>query len=111
MDYADSWKPDPFGIHELRFFSADGKPTPLVMDAGKRSFDRPAGIQSSSAPAPPPAPDVVPTPVSESAQSLPPLSEVQTPEPPASQPRVPQPLPPAPEVTVSETRPPSRGTP
>jgi hypothetical protein len=42
MDYADSWKPDPFGTHELRFFSADGKPTPLVMDGGKRSFDRPA---------------------------------------------------------------------
>jgi hypothetical protein len=42
MDYANSWKPDPYRKHELRFFSADGRPTPLVMDAGKRSFDRPS---------------------------------------------------------------------
>jgi len=48
MDYANSWKPDPFGVHELRFFSADGRPTPLVMDAGKRSFDRPSATDHPS---------------------------------------------------------------
>ncbi len=26
------WQPDPFGLHEFRFFSDDGKPTLLVRD-------------------------------------------------------------------------------
>jgi hypothetical protein len=41
VDDTTNWKPDPFGVHELRFFSADGKPTLLVMDGGKRSYDKP----------------------------------------------------------------------
>jgi hypothetical protein len=41
VDETSNWKPDPFGAHELRFFSADGKPTLLVMDGGKRSYDKP----------------------------------------------------------------------
>lgn len=40
-----NWKPDPFGTHELRFFSADGRPTLLVMDGGKRSYDKPPADQ------------------------------------------------------------------
>src|SRR5580698_5188440 len=35
------WHPDPFGAHELRFFSDDGKPTLLVSDGGTTSHDRP----------------------------------------------------------------------
>lgn len=45
-----SWQPDPYGLHEWRFFSADGKPTLLVMDGGTTSYDRPPA-------GPPPAPD------------------------------------------------------
>ena len=40
-DETTSWRSDPFGTHELRFFSADGKPTLLVMDGGRTSYDRP----------------------------------------------------------------------
>jgi hypothetical protein len=62
-----SWKPDPYGAHELRFFSADGKPTLLVMDGGKTSYDRPPTSQPVAAPEPPsspePEPDPAPTPV------------------------------------------------
>jgi hypothetical protein len=35
------WHPDPFGLHEFRFFSDDGKPTLLVRDGSTRSYDRP----------------------------------------------------------------------
>jgi hypothetical protein len=35
------WQPDPFGLHEFRFFSDDGKPTLLVRDGGVRSYDQP----------------------------------------------------------------------
>jgi hypothetical protein len=41
VDRTTEWQPDPYGAHELRLFSADGKPTLLVMDGGKTSFDRP----------------------------------------------------------------------
>jgi hypothetical protein len=40
-DETTSWRSDPFGTHQLRFFSADGKPTLLVMDGGRTSYDRP----------------------------------------------------------------------
>jgi hypothetical protein len=82
VDHTTNWKPDPFGRHELRFFSADGKPTLLVMDGGKTSYDKPPSNlseppqttdqsdsdpsmpepQSIPIPPPPPAPSVVPTP-------------------------------------------------
>ena len=35
------WQPDPFGLHEFRFFSDDGKPTLLVRDGDVRSYDQP----------------------------------------------------------------------
>ena len=35
------WHPDPFGVHEARYFSADGQPTKLVRDRGAESFDEP----------------------------------------------------------------------
>jgi hypothetical protein len=35
------WQPDPFGLHEHRFFSDDGKPTLLVRDGSVRSYDPP----------------------------------------------------------------------
>jgi hypothetical protein len=50
VDDTTNWKPDPFGVHELRFFSADGKPTLLVMDGGKRSYDKPPTDQTESPP-------------------------------------------------------------
>jgi hypothetical protein len=34
------WSDDPFGLHEARYFSA-GKPTKLVRDGGKESYDEP----------------------------------------------------------------------
>jgi hypothetical protein len=33
--------PDPYGVHEFRFFAADGKPTLLVMDGDTKSYDKP----------------------------------------------------------------------
>jgi hypothetical protein len=41
MGQTTGWVPDPYGVHEFRFFSTDGKPTLLVMDGGKRSYDKP----------------------------------------------------------------------
>ena len=35
------WAPDPFGLHESRYFS-DGRPTKLVMDGGVESYDEPS---------------------------------------------------------------------
>ena len=35
------WHPDPFGVHEARYFNADGQPTKLVRDRGLESFDEP----------------------------------------------------------------------
>jgi hypothetical protein len=35
------WNRDPFGIHEYRFFSDDGKATLLVRDGDIRSYDKP----------------------------------------------------------------------
>lgn len=35
------WHSDPFGIHEARYFSADGQPTKLVRDRGTESYDEP----------------------------------------------------------------------
>ncbi len=49
VDQITSWQPDPYGTHELRFFSADGKPTLLVMDGGKTSYDRPPTAMPTSA--------------------------------------------------------------
>jgi hypothetical protein len=81
VDHTTNWKPDPCGNHELRFFSADGKPTLLVMDGGKTSYDKPPSNQGERAattdqsnpdpsmpeqpgptPLPPPTPSVAPTP-------------------------------------------------
>src|ERR1700722_9990650 len=35
------WQPDPYGIHELRYFTADGKPSRLVRDGEGWSNDEP----------------------------------------------------------------------
>jgi Protein of unknown function (DUF2510) len=35
------WRPDPYGVHEQRYFSLDGMPTRLVSDGGKTSSDPP----------------------------------------------------------------------
>jgi hypothetical protein len=35
------WQPDPFLVHEFRFYSDDGKPTLLVSDGGSTSHDPP----------------------------------------------------------------------
>ena len=45
------WQPDPFGIHELRYFS-QGEPTKLVRDGSDESYDPPPTGSTPSAPAP-----------------------------------------------------------
>jgi hypothetical protein len=35
------WHPDPFGLHEARYFSAAGEPTKLVRDSGVETYDEP----------------------------------------------------------------------
>ena len=122
VDTTTNWKPDPFGIHELRFFSADGKPTLLVMDGGKRSYDQPpkdqtetpsqgdqpesdpipeqqlspAHTQSPAPPAAPPAP-----PVSEEA------GQARGGEPPADPSQSEAVLSPSQQLTPTRTRPPT----
>jgi hypothetical protein len=41
------WHVDPFGIHEFRFFSDDGKPTLLVRDGETKSYDKPPSSSES----------------------------------------------------------------
>jgi hypothetical protein len=60
------WNPDPFGLHEFRFFSDDGKPTLLVRDGSQRSYDQPPSESGAIYHKPfeadrggPPQPDVV----------------------------------------------------
>jgi len=80
VDQTTGWQPDPYGAHEFRFFSVDGKPTLLVMDEGKTSYDRPpthARIvleqPSSSGPEPPaPEPPSIPDPEPPPAPVTPP---------------------------------------
>jgi len=67
---ATSWQPDPYGAHEFRFFSADGKPTLLVMDGGKTSYDRPPTTEPPPAPEPPSTPELEPPPTTEPPSSL-----------------------------------------
>ena len=66
VDQTAEWRPDPYGVHEFRLFSADGKPTLLVMDGGKTSYDR-SPTRPTRAPDPPPKlqsqPDPAPAPV------------------------------------------------
>jgi hypothetical protein len=33
------WQPDPFGCHELRLFSPEGKPTQHVCDGDRHSYE------------------------------------------------------------------------
>jgi hypothetical protein len=40
-DALKGWQPDPFGRHEFRFFSDDGKPTMLVSDGHRKFHDHP----------------------------------------------------------------------
>jgi hypothetical protein len=40
-DLRRGWQPDPFGAHEFRFFSDDGKPTLLVRDGETKAHDPP----------------------------------------------------------------------
>jgi hypothetical protein len=40
------WQPDPFGVHEKRFFTSGGLPTKLVSDGDIRSYDEPPSSPS-----------------------------------------------------------------
>jgi hypothetical protein len=71
MSHSSGWVPDPYGVHEFRFFSADGKATLLVMDGGKRSYDKPLTA------APPLASEPLAT--SEARPAPPPVSEEASP--------------------------------
>jgi hypothetical protein len=42
-DEFKGWRPDPFGLHELRYFAMDGRPTRLVRDGDVLSHDPPRG--------------------------------------------------------------------
>jgi hypothetical protein len=73
VSHTTNWRPDPYGVHEFRFFSADGKPTLLVMDGGKTSYDKPPSVERSAISEPqspaleqPSIEDAAPSPVSES---------------------------------------------
>lgn len=81
MSHTTNWRPDPYGVHEFRFFSADGKPTLLVMDGGHTSYDQPPPIEPSvilepERPSPvPPTENAIAIPLSDSesrSPSLPP---------------------------------------
>jgi putative flippase GtrA len=56
------WRTDPLGIHELRYFSLDGKPTRLVSDDGKTSHDPPLPSAPEGPAHPPTTPHPVPNP-------------------------------------------------
>ena len=49
--HTPGWRPDPYGLHEFRFFSANGRPTSLVMDGGHTAYDN-APPSAPSAPVP-----------------------------------------------------------
>jgi len=72
-DQTTRWQPDPYGAHELRFFSADGKPTLLVMDGGKTSYDRPPTTEPPPPPKPPSSlePEPLPAPERPEPRQLP----------------------------------------
>jgi hypothetical protein len=63
-DELTGWQPDPFGAHEFRFFSDDGKATLLVRDGDERSYDPPpaAGFLRTPQPRPEPEAKVLPAP-------------------------------------------------
>jgi len=50
------WRPDPYGVHEQRYFSLNGKPTRLVSDGGKTSYDPPPGYGALDVPVLPASP-------------------------------------------------------
>ncbi len=70
VDQITSWQPDPYGAHEFRFFSADGKPTLLVMDGGRTSYDRPPTHAPPPAPEPPSSLEPEPRPAPEPSSTL-----------------------------------------
>jgi hypothetical protein len=39
--FAPGWQVDPFGVHELRYISADGTPSNVVKDVGTTTYDDP----------------------------------------------------------------------
>jgi hypothetical protein len=69
-DQATSWQPDPYGAHEFRFFSADGKPTLLVMDGGKTSYDKPPTTSRPPAAPSPATPELESPPRTEASPGL-----------------------------------------
>ncbi len=66
-DQVTSWQPDPYGAHEFRFFSADGKPTLLVMDGGKTSYDKPPTTSRPPAAPSPATPELESPPTTEAS--------------------------------------------
>ena len=51
-DGLSGWGPDPFGLHQLRYFSADGTPTQLVSDDGLQSYDTVPAYPVTGTPSP-----------------------------------------------------------
>jgi hypothetical protein len=83
-DVLSGWQPDPYGIHEQRFFSDDGKPTRLVSDGGVKSHDLPPTVTTPHAPhveplPPDPLPDPLPVEVPTQEATAPTLMEVTPP--------------------------------
>jgi hypothetical protein len=72
-DGRNGWQVDQFGMHELRFYADDGRPTRLVSDGGRESYDAlPSSAVSSFAPPQTlPTPEPAPEPAPESSPSPP----------------------------------------
>jgi hypothetical protein len=60
VDQQTGWQPDPYGVHQFRFFSEDGKATLLVSDRGVTSHDPPPATDSFKYQTPQPQPQPQP---------------------------------------------------
>jgi hypothetical protein len=65
-DMPAGWRPDPFGEHELRLFSPEGRPTAHVSTAGRNSYEEMPGALVVDPPR---------------ARAVPPTATVRTPPP------------------------------
>jgi hypothetical protein len=70
VDQQTGWQPDPYGVHQFRFFSEDGKATLLVSDRGVTSHDPPPATESVEYPTPQPEPQPEPEPQPAPAPAL-----------------------------------------
>jgi hypothetical protein len=70
LDHQTGWQPDPYGVHQFRFFSEDGKATLLVSDRGVTSHDPPPATDSFEFRTPQPQPQPHPKPEPEAQAAM-----------------------------------------